>query len=77
MALVLEAVRYSHTLGVSVVELEHRHRFLVGQRRVRAAEASESLFVKTAQSIIKRLIFGMRSLSEWHSTAAHYVNVVA
>lgn len=42
-----------------MVELEHRHRFLIGQRRVRPAEAFESLFVETAQPIIKRLVFGM------------------
>ena len=63
--------------GVPVVELEHRHRVLIGQRRVRPAEAFESLFVETAQPIIKRLVFGMRSRSEWHSSTCHYIKVIA
>lgn len=37
--LVLESVRHSNVLGVSVVEFGHRHCFLIGQRGVRAAEA--------------------------------------
>jgi hypothetical protein len=64
MALVLEAVRHSHVVGVPVVELEHRHRFLIGQRRVRAAEAFELLFIESGQAIIERLVFGMSALYE-------------
>lgn len=62
--------------GMSVVEFEHRHRFLIGQRRVRAAEAFELLFIESGQTIIERLVFGMRSRSEWHSSTCHYVEVV-
>lgn len=42
-----------------MVELEHRHRFLIGQRRVRAAEAFELLFIESGQPIIERLVFRM------------------
>ena len=62
--------------GMAVVEFEHRHRFLIGQRRVRAAEAFEFLFIESGQAIIERLVFWMRSRSEWHPAACHYVEVV-
>lgn len=57
-------MRHTHVPGMAIVELEHRHRFLIGQRRVRPAEAFESLFVETAQTIIERFVFGMRALYE-------------
>lgn len=60
-----------------MVELEHRHRFLIGQCRVRAAEAFELLFIESGQAIIERLVFGRRSRSEWHSAACHYIKVIA
>lgn len=40
-------------------------------------KAFESIFVKASQSIVKRLVFGMCSRYERHSTTGHYVNVVA
>lgn len=63
--------------GMYIVEFEHRHRFLIGQRRVRAAEAFELLFIESGQTIIERLVFGMRTQNEWHSSACHYVKVIA
>ena len=59
-----------------VVELEHRHRFLIGQRGMWATKAFESFFVETTQPIIKRLIFGMRSRNERHSATRHYVEII-
>lgn len=72
----LESVGYSHVLGMAVVEFEHRHCLLICQRGVRATEAFELLFVETAQPIIERLVFGMRSRNEWHSTSGHYVEII-
>lgn len=69
-------MRHSHVAGVPVVKLEQRHRFLIGQRRVRAAEAFELLFIESGQAIIERLVFGMRSRNEWHSTSGHYVEII-
>lgn len=68
MAMRLESVRSSHVLGMDVVELEHRHRFLIGQCRVRAAEAFELRVIETAQTIIERFVFGIRARSERYPT---------
>ena len=62
---------------MAIVEFEHRHCLLISQRGMRAAEAFELLFIESGQAIIKRLVFGMRSRYERHSTTGHYVNVVA
>ncbi len=77
VALGLKSVGHSHVLGVSVVEFEHRHRFLISQRGVRAAEEFERFFVEASQTVIKRLVLGMRSRDERHSTTDHYVDVMA